>query len=65
MKPKDLKALDNQNTFMNVIEFLHNEEEQLNLDNLPLGIIRESFRKTQCMSPTGQKTLRFPSKHVF
>jgi hypothetical protein len=40
MKPKDLKSLDNENTFMNIIEYLHNEEQKLSLDNLPLGIIR-------------------------
>jgi hypothetical protein len=40
MKPRDIKSLDNENTFMNIIEYLHNEQQKLSLDNLPLGIIR-------------------------
>lgn len=62
MKPKDLKSLDNESTFMNIIEYLHNEEQQLNLENLPLGIIRETFRKTLCRTAVAQKTFRFPNQ---
>ncbi len=64
MKPKDLKSLDNENTFMNIIEYLHTEEQQLNLDNLPLGLVRETFRKTLCRTAVAQKTFRFPNKQA-
>ncbi len=47
---------------MNVIQYLHNEEEKLNLDNLPLGLVRETFRKTLCMTNVAQRTFRVPTK---
>ena len=64
MKPKDLKSLDNENTFLNIIEYLHNEEQKLSLDNMPLGLIRETFRKTLCRTAVAQRTFRFPDKIV-
>jgi hypothetical protein len=61
LRKQTIRKLDNERTFHDMLEYLHVEEENYDIGNVPLSFVKKSFRDTLMFSKSiCNRSMRFP-----